>query len=69
MACVKANGHSMKSMENAFKKIDKKKDKKPSVIIANTIKGKGVYFMENNGKWHHKVPNKNEFDRINKILS
>ena len=66
---LKANGHSMKSMENAFKKIDKKKDKKPSVIIANTIKGKGVYFMENNGKWHHKVPNKNEFDRINKILS
>ena len=39
------------------------------MIIANTIKGKGVYFMENNGKWHHKVPNKNEFDRINKILS
>ena len=65
---IKANGHSVKSMDNAFKKIDKKKNKKPSVIIANTIKGKGVYFMENNGKWHHKVPNKNELDKINKIL-
>ena len=66
---LKANGHSAKSMDNAFKKIDKKKNKKPSVIIANTIKGKGVYFMENNGKWHHKVPNKNELDKINKILN
>ena len=66
---LKANGHSVKSMDNAFKKIDKKKNKKPSVIIANTIKGKGVYFMENNGKWHHKVPNKNELDKINKILN
>ena len=64
---LKANGHSIKSMDNAFKKIDKKKNKKPSVIIANTIKGKGIYFMENNGKWHHKVPNKNELDKINKI--
>ena len=66
---LKANGHSVKSMDNAFKKIDKKKIKKPSVIIANTIKGKGVNFMENNGKWHHKVPNKNELDKINKILN
>lgn len=66
---LKANGHSVKSMDNAFKKIDKKKNKKPSVIIANTIKGKGIYFMENNGKWHHKVPNKNELDKINKILN
>ena len=66
---LKANGHSVKSMDNAFKKIDKKKNKKPSVIIANTVKGKGVYFMENNGKWHHKVPNKIELDQINKILN
>ena len=66
---LKANGHSIKSMDNAFKKIDKKKNKKPSVIIANTIKGKGIYFMENNGKWHHKVPNKDELDKINKILN
>ena len=52
-----------------LKKLIKKKNKKPSVIIASTIKGKGVYFMENQGKWHHKVPNKNELDKINKILN
>ncbi len=30
---------------------------KPLCVIANTIKGKGVSFMENKAKWHHGVPN------------
>jgi transketolase len=34
---------------------------KPSVIIANTIKGKGVSFMENNNAWHQKVLSENEY--------
>jgi transketolase len=29
---------------------------KPTCIIANTIKGRGVSFMENTAKWHHGVP-------------
>jgi transketolase len=33
---------------------------KPLLIIANTVKGKGVSFMENIGKWHHGVPNEAE---------
>jgi transketolase len=33
---------------------------KPLFIIANTVKGKGVSFMENVGKWHHGVPNEAE---------
>jgi transketolase len=33
---------------------------KPLFIIANTLKGKGVSFMENVGKWHHGVPNDTE---------
>jgi len=33
----------------------------PSVVIANTTKGKGVSFMENNVKWHHKVPTQEEY--------
>lgn len=36
---------------------------KPSMVIANTIKGKGVDFMEDVGKWHHGVPNDEEFER------
>ena len=38
---------------------------KPSVIIAHTTKGKGVSFMENQLKWHHKVPTAEEFSQAN----
>ena len=34
---------------------------KPSLIIAHTTKGKGVSYMENSIKWHHGVPNKDEY--------
>jgi transketolase len=37
-----------------------KKNKKPTVIIANTIKGKGVNFMENSISWHYKYPSAQE---------
>jgi transketolase len=33
---------------------------KPLIVIANTVKGKGVSFMENVGKWHHGVPSETE---------
>ena len=33
------------------------------VIIANTVKGKGVSFMENNAGWHGKAPNKEDYER------
>jgi transketolase len=35
---------------------------KPRVVIANTVKGKGISFMEDAAKWHHGVPNNKEFD-------
>jgi transketolase len=36
---------------------------KPSAIIARTVKGRGVSFMEDVGKWHHGVPNDDEYAR------
>lgn len=36
---------------------------KPSLVLANTIKGKGVSFMEDQAHWHHHVPNDDEFAR------
>jgi transketolase len=36
---------------------------KPSLVLARTRKGKGVSFMENVAKWHHGVPNDDEFKR------
>jgi len=43
-----------------FKKLNQASLIKPTIIIANTIKGKGVSFMENKVLWHYRPPNKNE---------
>ena len=53
------NGHNFIEMEEAFRKAALEKDR-PSVIIANTIKGKGVSFMEDDNNWHYRIPNKEE---------
>lgn len=47
------DGHNYQELLNSLKYIDKEK---PTLIIANTIKGKGVSFMENNVSWHYKSP-------------
>lgn len=46
------DGHNIEKLIEAFNSTDKNGDK-PQVIIANTIKGKGVSFMENERAWHH----------------
>ena len=46
-----------------LKKIIKKNISKPTAIIAKTIKGKGVSFMENDNNWHYRIPNLNELER------
>jgi transketolase len=47
------NGHDFKELKIALKLATNKVKKKPSMIIAETVKGKGVSFMENQAKWHH----------------
>ena len=42
---------------------------KPNLIIAHTVKGKGVHFMENNVKWHHGVPNAEQYEEAIAELS
>ena len=42
---------------------------KPTAIIANTIKGKGVSFMENKAGWHGKAPNDEEYMQAIEELS
>jgi len=53
---VEIDGHNMHQIIQAFDKAAKLKEK-PTVIIANTTKGKGVSFMENVAAWHGKSPN------------
>jgi len=55
------NGHSISELTNVFSSIKNTKKSKPTVIIANTIKGKGVSFMEGNLKWHHSIPSDKEY--------
>lgn len=56
------DGHDFDALKDAFDALPFTPGK-PSVIIANTIKGKGISFMENNLKWHHGVPNKIEYEQ------
>ncbi len=55
------NGNDIDELKAAFKSLPFEEGK-PSVIIAHTIKGKGVSYMENQIKWHHGVPNKEEYE-------
>ena len=54
---INIDGHSIEEFQKAYDKAAATKCK-PSVIIAKTIKGKGVSFMENKAGWHGKAPNK-----------
>tara|TARA_B100001121_G_scaffold150614_1_gene131747 strand:- start:599 stop:1249 length:651 start_codon:yes stop_codon:yes gene_type:complete len=54
------DGHNTK---NIFQSLKLQKNKKPNFIIANTIKGKGVDFMENTITWHYKAPNKIQLEK------
>jgi transketolase len=53
------NGHDLTEVEDALANVPFEKDR-PSVIIAHTIKGKGVSFMENRLEWHYKSPNEDQ---------
>ena len=54
------DGHSFEEIEAAFAKAKACTDR-PTAIIAKTVKGKGVSFMENQVGWHGKAPNEEEY--------
>jgi len=41
----------------------------PSVVVARTVKGKGISFMENNPKWHHGVPDDHQYEQAQQELA
>lgn len=55
------NGHNYRELLNAFDSVPFEKDR-PSLVIANTTKGKGVSFMEDKAEWHHKVPTEKQLE-------
>ncbi len=56
------DGHNIDEILNAFEQIKNKTNKKPSCILAKTVKGKGVSFMENVVAWHGTAPNDEELE-------
>jgi len=61
------DGHNYSELISAFNKA-KKPNGKPNVIIAETIKGKGVSYMENVTRWHNTMPNDKEIEIARKNL-
>lgn len=60
-AVITIDGHNPDEIYTAVE--NAKLNDSPTVIIANTIKGKGVSFMENNAGWHGKAPGKDDFEK------
>ena len=65
---IKIDGHVIKQIKSAFEEARKTKGK-PTCIIAKTIKGKGISFMENQVGWHGKAPNQEQYEQAMKELS
>ena len=65
-ACFDVNGHDFLAIDSIFQKMPLKCQ--PAVIIAHTVKGKGVSFMENKLEWHYKSPDEEQFCKAMKEL-
>lgn len=55
------DGHDLEELSKTFNNLPLEKGK-PTFIIAHTIKGKGISYMENVLKWHHGVPSKEQYE-------
>lgn len=60
------DGHDIQELYQCFKNIPK--NQKPTMIVANTIKGKGFSFSENNNAWHHSVLTLSQYESAMKEL-
>ena len=63
-----ADGNDFNSLKGALEKLNKNKLKKPKIIIAHTIKGKGISFMEDDNNWHYRIPTVEEVEKCAKEL-
>ena len=62
---VEIDGHNYKEIREALLE---RQEGKPTLVLANTIKGKGVSFMENDPIWHYRMPNEEELAVLIKDL-
>jgi transketolase len=57
-----ANGNDVKTLLNVFSQMDFF-NQKPKMLIAHTVKGNGISYMENIAKWHHGVPSEQQYQQ------
>jgi len=60
------DGHNYAEISETLSKLKLKE--KPSILIANTIKGKGISFMEDDNNWHYRIPNIEDIEAIKEEL-
>ena len=66
---VSVDGHCIPALQEAFEWAKAQAGSgRPSVILANTVKGKGVSFMENDILWHYRTPQGEEYEAALKEL-
>jgi transketolase len=57
---TEVDGHSIDDLQSLLVTCKAKRSGSPKCVIAHTVKGKGVSFMENSVPWHYKFPNETE---------
>ena len=65
---VQIDGHDMEQIVDALDAIPNQPDAQPTMIIADTIKGKGVSYMEGTPAWHGGVPTKEQYEQAMREL-
>ena len=65
--CTEVDGHDIEALTAALSHT-KKPEGKPVALIAHTVKGKGVSFMEDDNNWHYRIPDASELEQALKEL-
>jgi transketolase len=65
-ACTEIDGNSFEEIESAYNFLAN--DERPKAIIAHTVKGKGISFMEDDNNWHYRIPTADEVRQSAEVL-
>lgn len=65
---IEVDGHKETELRVAFQSVRFASEGVPTVIVARTVKGKGVKMLEGHGPWHHRIPDKKEYAEIMEAL-
>ena len=65
---IEVDGHDIEALVKVFDSIPNQPDGIPTMIVADTVKGKGVSFMEGKAAWHGGAPNAEQWEQIKKEL-